>query len=739
MISTGRSWLAALLPLAMLAACGGRPEQVLVWGLKAPPPAVPSPAAVPGRTAEIRVLSNRADLISGGDALVEVVLPTGADASAVRVDVDGRDVTSAFALRANGRYMGLVTGLAEGPNALTSWIAGVAAQRIIITNHPRGGPVFSGPQLQPWICAPEKADLGSAVDSQCNAPTRIAYVYQPRDKKPGDYQSYDPNHPPQDVVTTTTDEGHVVPYIVRVETGTLDRTIYQLAVLADPAQPWQPWAPQPGWNGKLFVPFGGGCAANYGQKAPIQNFDDQLILRHQFISRGWMGTSSGLNSLFQNCNEVLSAEAVMMQKELIEEQYGPIRHTIGRGGSGGSIQQNNIAAAYPGLLDGVVTDSTFPDAWTTFSDTLDCTLLTRYFLTVSPRMWLDREKMAAVMGKSVISSCVWWTVLYGDVSDPQLRGVFGFGLLAKYRSNLPSELRYHPVRNPGGARGGAQDFQVNIWGRRGPRHAAPLPFDNEGVQYGLAALRDGIISPEQFVDLNGKIGGLDEEGEFTPGRTRMDEATLTIYYRTSRLSDPRQLANTPMLDVRNNLNDGDIHQPYMSWVMRARLDAANGGHGNQVIWDHPGDRYKDDAVFAMDHWVSAIETDTSDLPRAQKLVRNKPAGLDDTCWVDGKIATDQAACRKAHPYTSDARIVAGGPLSSDIRKCRLKPLSRGDYEVRFTDAQWVSLQAAFPHGVCDWTQPGVGAQPSVPWLTYAAGPGGQPLGPAPRSFPIKSR
>lgn len=67
---------------------------------------------------EIKVLSNRADLVSGGDALVEVVLPTDADPDKVGVDVDGRDVTSDFAVRSNGRFMGLVTGLVEGDNDL---------------------------------------------------------------------------------------------------------------------------------------------------------------------------------------------------------------------------------------------------------------------------------------------------------------------------------------------------------------------------------------------------------------------------------------------------------------------------------------------------------------------------------------------------------------------------------------------------------------------------------------------
>ena len=41
------------------------------------------------------------------------------------------------------------------------------------------------------------------------------------------------------------------------------------------------------------------------------------------------------------------------------------------------------------------------------------------------------------------------------------------------------------------------------------------------------------------------------------------------------------------------------------------------------------------------------------------------------------------------------------------------------------------LNAVFPDGVCDWSKPGVGQQEAVSPLTFAAGPGGEPLPPAP--------
>src|SRR4051812_1892597 len=63
---------------------------------------------------QLRTLSNRADLISNGDAMVEVTMPSGS--SNLKVTLNGTDVTSAFAKRADGRTTGLVTGLSVGNN-----------------------------------------------------------------------------------------------------------------------------------------------------------------------------------------------------------------------------------------------------------------------------------------------------------------------------------------------------------------------------------------------------------------------------------------------------------------------------------------------------------------------------------------------------------------------------------------------------------------------------------------------
>src|SRR5256885_12597567 len=70
---------------------------------------------------EIVTLSNRADLISGGDALVEVRVPKSVAPSQVRLSLNSHDVTGAFTANAAAHTLrGLVRGLVEGRNDLVA-------------------------------------------------------------------------------------------------------------------------------------------------------------------------------------------------------------------------------------------------------------------------------------------------------------------------------------------------------------------------------------------------------------------------------------------------------------------------------------------------------------------------------------------------------------------------------------------------------------------------------------------
>ena len=214
---------------------------------------------------EITVLSARPDMVSGGDALVRVELPGGTAVDRVRVEMDGEDVTARFR-QTDGALEGLLTDLQPGSNRVSVAIGSGPAVDLRLRNHPLTGPVFSGPHEQPFICEtegftlPSGQTLGAPLDDDCSVARRVDYAYRSVDGgalKP----LPDPTARPADLARTTTllDEG--VPYIVRIETGTINRSIYQIALLHDPASDPDPdpWQTPAGWNGRLIYTFGGGC------------------------------------------------------------------------------------------------------------------------------------------------------------------------------------------------------------------------------------------------------------------------------------------------------------------------------------------------------------------------------------------------------------------------------------------------------------------------------------------------
>src|SRR5215510_4977320 len=94
---------------------------------------------------EIVTLSNRADLISGGDALVEVRVPINVPLKKVTLWLNGHEVTAAFQTNEAARTMrGLLTGLVNGENEFLADSNGQGHGRpratLRIINHPIGGP-----------------------------------------------------------------------------------------------------------------------------------------------------------------------------------------------------------------------------------------------------------------------------------------------------------------------------------------------------------------------------------------------------------------------------------------------------------------------------------------------------------------------------------------------------------------------------------------------------------------------
>ena len=216
-----------------------------------------------------------------------------------------------------------------------------------------------------------------------------------------------------------------------------------------------------------------------------------------------------------------------------------------------------------------------------------------------------------------------------------------------------------------------------------------------------------------------------------------DAPAVDVLYRAGLITQGDQLAGVPIIDIRGPSN-ADIHADFHSYVLRARLDRDNGNHDNHVLFTGARPLVSDPTAFnvafdLIDEWVGAVKADTSATPLPEKVRRPRPAAASDACWIEGQRIDDPETCGTLFPYYSDPRLVAGAPPTDDVVQCRLRPLRPEDYPPSVTPAHLARLRAAFPTGVCDYDAPGIGQVAPTPWVTYAGGPGGQPLGPPPTS------
>lgn len=701
--------------------------------------AAPSWAARPAGALTITVLSNRADLVSGGDVLTGVSAPA-------RMSLNGQEVSDAFVPRGDGRLIGVVRGLRLGDNELTATAAGQGA-RLVITNHPLSGPVFSGPQLQPWVCQ------ATALDAACNEPPTISYLYRPVGPEQPELKPYDPDNPPPDVSMTTTDEGVTVPFIVRKESGYINRDAYTILQLFQPDQPWTATAPQEQWNHKLF--FGGGAGCGMARTVGTPHMGDEPLggITHPktyqlALSRGFAVFASALANTGHSCNLAVAAEALMMVKEHLVDSYGEVRYTIGNGCSGGAIVQQWIANSYPGIFDGITLACTYPDLHTALTQFVDNYQLRGYFEDPTKWapgvVWTERQ-MAAVEGHVSSTNATTGSLILSDrvvsPSTPECPGI-------------TAEQKYDRTANPTGVRCGIMDYNVNTLGLRPQavwspnekeigRAFAGSTIDDVGVQFGLDALRAGDITPEQFVDLNEKIGGLDIDFVRRPERSQGDLAAIANAYRSGLVNMANNLDTTAIISGTGP--DPTIaHDVVHSFWIRERLDREHGSHANHVMWQGPmyGPGYPgffNDAFLAMDRWLSAVEKDAGARTLAEKVATNRPTDVRDQCKdAEGQVLNEGHCPEPLQTKYSSARNVAGMGPTSDVLKCQLKPLDRSDYgATALSDAQWERLQAAFPNGVCDYSKPGVGQQDTDTWLSYGTATrhvyGGTPLGAAPTS------
>ncbi|MBU0539323.1 MAG: hypothetical protein KKF24_00230 [Gammaproteobacteria bacterium] len=691
-------------------------------------------------SAQLRVLSNRPDLVSAGDVLVEVVLENAEAVDDLVLTRNGSDVTSVLHASPDNplRLLGVVDGLAVGDNTLSANIG----NDITVVNHPSGGPVFTGPHIQPWKCQ------DTAADEDCNQPVEYTWLYKSTNPLNGGLQPYDPENPASDVAMTTTDTGETLPFIVRQEKGYQARDQYTIFTLQKVGEDWTPVQPQSQWNRRLLVTHGGNCRGDRDTSSPKTDDYSGTIPGNPLIDQsyitalglGWSVLSTAQLNLGHNCNLSYQAESLMMAKERFIEQYGELRYTVGTGCSGGAITQNMIANAYPGLYQGLLTTCTYPDVMSTATQFADYHILLRYFKTNmnDPALLARDGTLFTVLQQNevyghldgIVNASVADSALFAEAVDP-----------ASSCGGISDEERFDQDTNPSGARCDVLTFMQNMIGQRERFPAedqlrdhwsqiekdlgygfSGFPLGNEGVQYGLIPLQQGTILPSQFLKLNTNIGGLDPSLNVTAERLKPDYPALPNAYRTGILNTAVNMDTVPIINMTGP-DPGIAHDSVHGYWVRWRLEREFGNRDNFVHWGGlvplVGDlTYMSQSLVAMASWLDAIEADTSDTPLAEKIVTNKPASVQDQCsGVPGQMCPEELMLVFGTPRTQ-----AGADKYGDQVQCQLKPFSRVDNyglgNIIWQEADWQKLEQTFATGVCDWSKKPLAWQPTIPWLTY---------------------
>ncbi len=769
---------------------------------------------------ELSILSSSPDQVTGGDALVRVDVPSAVHLNKVTVELNGTDVTGAFVPEPGDHALvGLVDGFVLGENTLEARVSrGKGDQTdLTVTNHPITGPIFSGPQQEAFVCTTARAGLGQPlIDNQdqigipvaeedaggnyphdgrgyptgaavivgwskdCSADTVIDYRYRTTG---GQWQPLaDPTAPlPADIATTTTMDGDTVPYIVRWERGTNNRFIYSVAMLA-PTSETDPSDPDRSlWNGKLVFSFQGGVAIGHTQGSTSTS----ARLRDASLSLGYAVVNSTGIRTNTHYNLQLGGETALMLKEHFIESHGVPVYTVGVGGSGGAIQQYVYGQNHPGLLDAAIPQFSYSDMVTQTIHVGDCELLEHYFDVTdggNPK-WLDVENRQAIQGLNASASpqnlsggeLAQWNGIYGiysllglpvaDRDDPAIPALTEcrqgwFGLTA-----LLLNPTFTNVRDIDKLAQGTEGVEWTHWGDAVNIYGtdesgfARVPWDNVGVQYGLQALIDGVITPQEFLDLNANVGSWKEtkdsvpegfpfEGGFSPAnfdpwssrnmnlspdggitpapRREGDIQAINAAYNVGKVFDGK--IDIPIIDWRIYLEDElDMHHSHQSFATRQRMIEGQGHADNQVIWFTDGRPFAafdqtPQAFEVIDEWMANIKANPDN-----SVAENKPALAVDRCFSflgteiasgddvwDG-ILNDESAgtCTQQFQIFSTSRIVSGGPLKGGIFKCQLqsvgKAIAKGVYGSWEPDKdQRARLKEIFSTGVCDYSLPDAG-------------------------------
>lgn len=652
------------------------------------------------------------------------------------------------------------------------------------------GPVMPTYRTQldyPFVCRTERSDLGQPlVDNQdgagiavydgdqivgyskdCSINTRVLYYY--RSSETGKFRPFSAGA--SDVETVDID-GSAVPFIVRLEIGTINRHIYIIAMLRGPDD--TPEAPDTRfWNRKLLYQFRGGVGIGRRQGRIDPNY---IPSRNAgTLARGYAIAHSTANQTSTSYDIHLAEDTLARVKRQFVARYGEPVYTIGLGKSGGAIQQYLIGQNRPGLLDAGIAMYSYPDTVTQITRVMDCELLEYYFDVVDA----DNEKWQTWSQRSWIEGFN----ARDDLSNPfeQLRALQKLRLgqwpswsrgqteCSKSWRNLTPHVanpRYTYFESLFTQEVARQvpftywDNQKTVYGTD-PQGYGRRTYDNTGVQYGLAALRNGRITMDEFLHLNDNIGGwlppaaMQRERFWNSGGAQSSLADVSLWSHhnmTATRSDARPAARNsadiealhaayrsgnvflgkidmPILDFRHYLEaELDMHHSLQSFSIRLRMQREQGHADNQLIWFSalPHEPFSE-ALRTMERWLDNLRANES-----LSVANARPANATDRCYdSDGEVIADgdgvwdgewngrsPGACTRAFPPYKNPRLIAGDDYAGDIMKCHLQSvdnaIASGLYAPLDAEPYRDELQRIFPDGVCDYSL-GDAGRPDAIW------------------------
>ena len=605
----------------------------------------------------------------------------------------------------------------------------------------------------------------------CSHATRVSYYY--RSVTDGEFYPLEEANGDIDQVTVN---GRSTDFIVRLETGTINRFFYAIAVLKGEGETAeQPTASN--WNRRLIYQFRGGVGI--GRRQGDITKGDIVSRRADQLARGYAIVYSTANQTSNHYNIWLAEDTARRLKKQFAALYGEPMYTVGLGGSGGAIQQYLFAQNAPGLLDAAIPLYSYPDMVSQIIYVFDCEPMEYFFDVVeadNPR-WREASERTVIQGLSANSeaesrfhtlkvAAALFDSRYRDGTNGATECTQGWrGLVPLVNNpNFVHFIKYFADEVAKKTHWSHWEDLRDFYGV-GENGFANSIWDNEGVQYGLEALVAGQISLDTFLKLNATIGGwkvpenLGGEklwflnGDVLPAelsvwsdhnmnlgsldspapRSRASFEAIEGIYRSGHvfLGD----VEIPIIDLRHYL-DGelDMHHSLASFTSRERIRLARGHSDNQLIWvSHKDYTPLDEALDTMDQWMQNIIEN----PKGG-VAANRPVAAADQCFdSEGNILAAGAdvwdgewngetagACMQAYPIYRTPRQVAGAPITDDVFKCALEPveqaLAQGAYGGR-TEAvaeRINDLQRIFPTGVCNYSLPGL-ARPSEDLIPVA--------------------